>query len=165
MANRNSGPVNLASVPREEAIKRARIAGREILGNAEAIQAIADTLWMNWININAPVAVGQTDDQFGALVDDLSTEFFDGMSEGVVRFRSIDVETNDNRTLERINDFLARDSRELWGIHNVLAFMVAALPDDTVDELPTRCTLIDLCKSTNSLATSLMDLVSKARHG
>jgi hypothetical protein len=159
MTSRKSGPVNLASLPREEAIKCARVAGREIFGDAEAVQIIADTLWMNWININAPVAIGQTDDEFGELVDTMGNEFFDGLAEGVEHF------AEDARTLARVDELLCDESRFAWKIHNVLAFMCAALDEDTTHSLPVKCTVTDLSVDSEKLAISLMDLVSVARHG
>ncbi|MFM0724822.1 hypothetical protein PQQ53_14155 [Paraburkholderia strydomiana] len=150
--------INLAALPREDAIERARVAGREILADDAAVQAVADTLWMNWVNANVPVAVGQTDDEFGELVDVMGNKFFEGLNEGVKRF------AEDTRTLARVDEFLCDESRFAWKIHNVLAFMRAALDEDPVDGLPVKCTVTDLNIDVEKLATSLMDLVHKARH-
>jgi hypothetical protein len=46
----------------------------------------------------------------------------------------------------------------------MLAFMVEALPEDKPNELPTRCTLVELRQDMDQLATSLQDLVHHARH-
>ncbi|CAB3782160.1 hypothetical protein [Paraburkholderia fynbosensis] len=150
--------INIASLPREEAIECARDAGREILADSAAVQAVADTLWMNWVNVNVPVAVGQTDDEFGELVDVMGNKFFEGLTEGVKRF------AEDTRTLARVDEFLCDESRFAWKIHNVLAFMRAALDEDPADGLPVKCTVTDLDIDVEKLATNLMDLVHKARH-
>ncbi|NPT36226.1 hypothetical protein [Paraburkholderia xenovorans] len=41
------------------------------------------TLWTDWINANMPVACGQSDDEFGALVDAMMEEFNIGMDESI----------------------------------------------------------------------------------
>ncbi|PRY07044.1 hypothetical protein [Paraburkholderia sp. BL25I1N1] len=154
----NEPLVNLASLPREDALERARVAGREILGHENALQAVSDALWMNWINVNMPVAVGQTDDEFGELVDAMGDQFFDGLAESVKRFAA------DTRTLDRISEFLIKESGLAWKIHNMLAFMEAALDDDTQGSLPIRCAVADLRVDQDRLATALMDLVWRASH-
>jgi hypothetical protein len=151
--------VNLASLPREEAIEHARAAGREILGSSEAIQSVADTLWMNWVNANAPVALGQTDEEFDKLIDAMGNEFFEGLTEGVGRF------TQNMHALPKIEEFLCDESRLAWKIHNILAFMRVALDEDTTDGLPVKCTVTDLSIDMEKLATNLMDLAWRARRG
>ncbi|MGQ7939156.1 hypothetical protein [Paraburkholderia sp. D1E] len=151
-------PVNLASLPRDEALERARAAGRDILGDAEAVQAVADALWMNWVNVTTPVAIEQTDAEFGDLVDAMGDEFFKGLTGGVSQFAS------NARTLKRVENFLVDESSRGWRIYNVLAFMAEALPDDTTESLPTRCTVVELREDMKNLAADLMDLVWRARH-
>lgn len=157
--------VNLASLPREEAMQRARVAGREILGDIHAIQGVSDTLWLNWINVNAPVAIGQTDAEFGELIEAMGEEFSQGLSEGVARFQAVQSDSSVHRTLERAEKLLVQKSHSAWKIYNIIAFMVEALPEDAADALPTRCTLADVRGDIEELATSLMDLIRGARHG
>ncbi|MEM5315550.1 hypothetical protein [Paraburkholderia sp. JHI869] len=88
-------PTNLASLPREEALGRARVAGHEILGDPNALQGVSEQLWLNWMTANIPVAVGQSDEEFGDLVDAMYDEFLEGLSEGVENFAS-------NRTAGRL---------------------------------------------------------------
>jgi len=71
---------------------------------------------------------------------------------------TVKIDTND-RILERVDDMLLNDSRRAWKIHNILEFMVAALPADDADALPTHCTLVDLRSEMEQLASSLMDLM------
>ncbi|OXI23543.1 hypothetical protein CFB35_16900 [Burkholderia sp. AU16482] len=63
-----------------------------------------------------------------------------------------------------MNDALINEASFAWKIHNTLAFMVEALPEDTEEGLPTACLLRELRADMDKLATSLGDLVSKVRH-
>lgn len=71
----------------------------------------------------------------------------------------------DDVVLQRLEKLISDKSSFAWKLHNVLAFMVEALPDDEADcRLPMRCTLIDLRCDMEQLASSLQDLVHHARH-
>lgn len=157
-------PVNLASLPREEALKLARIGGREILCDGSALQPVADTIWLGWANANVPLAVGQSDEEFGELVDAMCDEFFAGMSEGCEQFQSIRPPQDSELALSRVEGFLVKESAFAWKLHNVLSFMVEAVPHDKPDGLPVQCMLADLRRDMDQLATSLQDLVHHARY-
>lgn len=151
-------PVNLASLPRDEAIERARAAGRAILGDRDAISAVFINLWTDWMNANIPKACGQSDDEFGELIGEMMDKFEVGVEEFIRTAADV-------RTLNRIEELICRVSGQAWKIHNVLAFMAEALPDDTQENLPVRCTVADLRFDMNELATGLMDLVRNAHNG
>lgn len=65
--------------------------------------------------------------------------------------------------LERIDELLRAKSALAWKIHNTLAFMAEALNEDGTDELPVKCTIVDLRDDVDQLASDLMDLVGDAR--
>lgn len=69
----------------------------------------------------------------------------------------------DDMVLQRLEKLISEKSGLAWKMYNVLAFMVEVLDDDETDELPVRCTLIDLRGDMEQLATSLQDLMHKAR--
>ncbi|WP_155257356.1 MULTISPECIES: hypothetical protein [Burkholderia] len=156
-------PVNLASLPRKEALKCARIAGRQILGDGDALQPVADTIWIEWLNANAPIAVGQSDNEFGELIDAMGNEFFAGMAEGCELFQSIGQPQDGDRALGRAEGFLVKESALAWKLHNVLAFMVEAVPSDAPDGLPVQCMLADLRNDMDELATRLQGLAHRTR--
>lgn len=157
-------PVNLASLPRKEALKRARIAGRQILGDGDALQPVADTIWIEWLNANAPIAVGQSDDEFGELIDAMGNEFFAGMAEGNEQFQAISQPQDSDRAPSRADGFLVKETALAWKLHNVLTFMVEAVPSDEPDGLPVQCMLADLRKDMDQLATSLQGLAHRTRY-
>ncbi|MFM0013720.1 hypothetical protein [Paraburkholderia sediminicola] len=150
-------PLNLASLPRDEALERARVAGRGILVDDTAVSAVFLSLWTDWMNANIPNACGQSEGEFGDLVNSMMEMFEAGVNE-FIRAATF------NPMLERVESLLADDSSRAWKIHNVLAFMVLALPDDTTESLPVRCTLVELREDMKNLAANLMDLVWRARH-
>lgn len=152
-------PVNLASLPLVEALERAHDAGRKILIDSDAIAAVSQDLWTNWMNANVPIACGQSEDEYGALINSMMNHFFHGLAEGVKRF------AEDARTIERVEIDLCDHSRRAFKIYNVLAFMSEAIGDDKQGELPVRCTVVDLRQDVEKLATDLMDLAWNARHG
>lgn len=153
-----NAPVNLASLPLDEALMRAYVAGEKILIDSDAIAAVSQELWTNWMNANVPNACEQSEDEFGALVNSMMDHFFAGLAEGVKRF------AKDARTMERLERDLCDHSRRAFKVYNVLAFMSEAIGDDKQGELPVRCTVVDLRQDAEKLAVDLMDLVSKARH-
>ncbi|ASW00158.1 hypothetical protein [Paraburkholderia aromaticivorans] len=152
-------PINLASLPLDEALQRAYVAGEKILIDTDAIAAVSQDLWTNWMNANVPNACGQSEDEYGALLNLMMTHFFHGLTEGVKRI------AEDARTMERVERDLSDHSRWAWKVYNVLAFMSEAIDDDRQGELPVRCTVVDLRQDVEKLATDLMDLVWRARHG
>lgn len=155
----NQQPLNLASLPREEAIERAHAAGRAILADSDAISAVFMNLWTDWMNANVPQSCGQSEEEFGDLVNSMMDGFSNGLTEGVKHF------AEDARTMERVERDLCDHSRWAWKVYNVLAFMSEAIDDDRQGELPVRCTVVDLRQDVEKLATDLMDLVWNARHG
>jgi hypothetical protein len=46
---------------------------------------------------------------------------------------------------------------DAWNLHNIMSFMAEALPEDTNESLPVRCTLFHLRELTASLASKLGD--------
>jgi hypothetical protein len=151
-------PVNLASLRREEAIERAHVAGRGILVDNTAVSTVFLSLWTDWMNANIPKACGQSDDDFGELVSAVMDAFETGFYK-FVGSASIDP------VLERIESLLQEHSSRAWRVHNTLAFMVVALPDDESAGLPVRCTLVELREDMEKLAASLMDLTHEAHNG
>ncbi|MBN3788313.1 hypothetical protein [Burkholderia sp. Ac-20353] len=67
--------------------------------------------------------------------------------------------------LDRIKCLLNDKSGDAWGIFNILSFMAEAVPCDKPDGLPVQCTLADLRKRAEALATDLGDLLHEVRHG
>ncbi|WP_175772606.1 hypothetical protein [Paraburkholderia phenazinium] len=96
-------PVNLASLPRDEALERARAAGRGILVDDTAVSAVFLSLWTDWMNANIPKACGQSDDDFSELVNAVMEEFEFGVNEFI---RSVTF----NLILERVESLVADDS-------------------------------------------------------
>jgi len=151
-------PINLASLPREEAIDRARVAGRGILVDNTAVSTVFLSLWTDWMNANIPKACGQSDDDFGELV----SAVMDAFEAGFYKFVS---SASIDPVLERVESLLQEHSSRAWRVHNTLAFMVESLPDDKLDGLPVRCTLVELREDVEKLAASLMDLTHEAHNG
>lgn len=67
--------------------------------------------------------------------------------------------------LDRIQRLAIAKSAEAWAIFNILSFMIEALPHDSPEGLPTQCTLVDLKKRAEVLASELGDLADEVRHG
>ncbi|MDR7006065.1 hypothetical protein [Paraburkholderia strydomiana] len=147
--------VNLASIPRDEAMRRAHAAGRTILLDSAAVAEVLPSLWTGWMNANVPTACGQSEDEFGVLVDSMMGQFEAGVGEFLAS-------PSGDSTRERLANLLAQKFRLAWKIFNVVAFMVEALPDDAAGALPTRCTLVDVRDETEQLAVSLRDLADAA---
>lgn len=151
-------PINLASLQKKEALQHARIAGQSFLDDSEALQPFIGEMAMKWVDANMPIADGQTDDQFSELGDALEAEFSRALSAGLQKSRAHPGYANSDPLLKRLDKLLGEKARAAWKLHNVLAFMVNALPEDTPDGLPTRCTVIDLRRDMDHLASSLSDL-------
>ncbi len=64
----------------------------------------------------------------------------------------------DDAVLTRLENLIGEKSMAAWEVYNVLAFMVEALPDDTPGVLPTRCTLVNLRRDMDHLASSLSEI-------
>lgn len=75
--------VNLASLPREEMLSAARDSARSVFADEDVISAIVLDLRTAWINKNLPRACGQTDEEFGVLVDLACEEFDAGIDEAI----------------------------------------------------------------------------------
>lgn len=75
--------VNLAALPKNQALLRARAAGRAIFGDQGAVSEVYNDLMSHWIGRNLPKAVGQSDDEFGDLVSEISDEFEAGVDEAI----------------------------------------------------------------------------------
>ncbi|RQN35029.1 hypothetical protein [Paraburkholderia tropica] len=157
--------INLASLPRDELFTRARAAGRESLGDAEALQPFADQMFLNWVNVHMPSSAGQTEDEFGKLVDAAHDEFFVGLNEGVVTYLCAQKVGSGPDVIEQFDALLSDESMKAWRIFNVLAFMAAGLDDDRAGELPVRCAVTELRDDVEKLASSIMNLAWKVRRG
>jgi hypothetical protein len=151
MDNAAQAPINLATLPRKEAMRIAHDAGRAAYFDPEIVEAIT----LQWIDRCMPISIDQSDDEFEQLSQILMTEFKRGLAAFV----------GDRRASDALRESIAAVTKELqiatshaWRIHNVLAFMTEALPDDKVGELPVRCTVTDLRCDMDALATKLMDL-------
>jgi hypothetical protein len=157
-------PINLASLPREEALRCARIAGRAFLDDPEALQAVIDEIAMKWVDDNMSSADGQADGEFANLGDALEAEFSGALLAGLQKPQAHpgDMSSSDP-LLERLDKLLGQKSVLAWKLHNVLAFMVEALPTDTEDGLPTQCMLVELRCDMDQLASGLQDLMWSAR--
>jgi len=152
--------VNLASLPKDEALLRARAAGSSIFGDEGAISAVYTDMLKHWIDANMPCAVGQTDEEFGELLLEVEKEFEAGVDKAIEQAR---YDVQPVAALDLVTDMLNDKSAAAWQVFNVLAFMVEAVSDDTPDGLPIRCTLVNLREQVETLATNLMDLVYKAK--
>lgn len=60
--------------------------------------------------------------------------------------------------LKRLDKLIGNKSLAAWELHNVITFMVNALPEDTAEGLPTLCTLRALRRDMKHLASSLSDI-------
>lgn len=163
--------LNLASLPREEALRRARIAGRAFLEDSEALREGFREIGEEWLNANMPIADGQTDDEFGELGDALEAEFTRALLSGLQASRAHS--GNDvsfkfpESASNRVDTLLNAEAVSAWKIHDTLAFMIEALPADKPGGLPLQCLLMHLHTDMNKLASnlgSLGDLISEVRH-
>ncbi|MCA8275253.1 hypothetical protein LGN17_22460 [Burkholderia sp. AU30280] len=75
------------------------------------------------------------------------------------------LDASSDSLLDRFERALNHETCIAWKIHNTLAFMVEALPEDTEGSLPTACLLRELQTDLGKLATTLGDLPWKVRHG
>jgi hypothetical protein len=73
--------INLAALPKHEALDRARAAGRGVLADRKAVSAVCLTLWTDWMAANIPHACGQSNDEFGDLLSAMMDEFDFGIDE------------------------------------------------------------------------------------
>lgn len=164
-ARKAQTPINLASLPREDAIRFARMAGGAFLEDSEALREAFREIGEEWLNVNMPIADGQTDEEFSELGDALEAEFARALSAGLQKSRQPRWDVNRDPSLKRAGDELAKESAFAWKIYNTLVFMVQALPTDTADGLPVQCTLADMRCDMDKLATSLMNLADFCSRG
>ena len=75
--------VNLAGLPKSVALMRARAGGRAIFGDEEAVSKAYEELMRHWFDKNMPRAVGQSDDEFDDLADEVGKEFEAGVDEAI----------------------------------------------------------------------------------
>ncbi|KUY52384.1 hypothetical protein [Burkholderia sp. RF2-non_BP3] len=66
--------------------------------------------------------------------------------------------------LQRLEKLISEKSALAWKMHNTLAFMAQALPEDEPTGLPVQNALDDMRRDMEQLAVSLQDLVHHARH-
>ncbi|RAS38304.1 hypothetical protein [Paraburkholderia bryophila] len=154
--------VNLASLTKDEALALARAGGRAILGDVHAVTHVYHDLMSHWLARSMPQAVGQSDDEFGDLVEAVEREFNAGAAEAVSAARE---DEKRKQVIERIDDLLTDQTAIAFKMQGLLQFMVEALPDDSQGRLPVKCTLTHLRDDMMQLAENLMDLVREAEHG
>jgi hypothetical protein len=82
-AKNSATPLNVASLPKHEALSLARDAGRGVLADSEAVSSVCLPLWIHWMNANIPTACGQSDDEFGELIAAMMEQFEFGVDEFV----------------------------------------------------------------------------------
>ncbi|MFM0732351.1 hypothetical protein PQQ52_17840 [Paraburkholderia sediminicola] len=155
-------PVNLASLPKDDALARARAGGRTIFGDDDAVSHVYTDLMSRWIGRNLPKAVGQSDDEFGDLVEEIEKEFNAGVVEAVVAARARD---KSRAILDRIDELATEQSLFAFKLQGLVAFMVEALPDDLRGELPVKFTLTQLRDDMMQLAENVMDLAHGVKNG
>jgi hypothetical protein len=155
-------PINLASLPKPDALALARAGGRAILADEDAVSHVYTDLMSYWLGRNLPKAIGQSDDEFGDLVNEVEKEFSAGVDEVVKAARE---DEKRKQVIERIDDLLTDQTAIAFKMQGLLQFMVEALPDDGRDELPVKCTLMHLRDDMMQLAEKLADLVCEAEHG
>jgi hypothetical protein len=63
--------------------------------------------------------------------------------------------------MANLNDISSR----AWLAHNIIAFMVEGVPDDSNEKLPVRCTLIELRTMVYDLAVAISNLGDEVRNG
>jgi hypothetical protein len=126
--------VNLASLPKEEALQRARAAGSSIFGDEAAISAVYADMLKHWIDANMPCAVGQTDEEFIELLLEVEKEFEAGVDKAIERARQPDLQITTNRGGRRVFSNL-REVREFSvEVARDVAMLTAVLQDSTSDE-------------------------------
>ena len=76
-------PINLASLPREQMLLAARFAARSVFADEEVISAVAPDLREAWFAKHMPRACGQTDEEFGKLVELVCDEFDVGINDAI----------------------------------------------------------------------------------
>jgi hypothetical protein len=155
-------PVNLASLPKDDALALARAGGRAIFGDMDAVTHIYTELMQYWIGRNIPQAVGQSDDDFGDLVSEVEEAFNSGVDEAV---SAAHAGSKSQTILDRVDTLLTDQSVLAFKHQGLVAFMVEALPDDVRDELPVKFTLTHLRDDMMQLAEKLADLVFEAKYG
>lgn len=131
-------PVNLASLPLAEAMTRARLAGRKILGDKEALSSFRDDLSSRWVDTNLPISCGQSDDEFLAFSEQCTKEFEAGLDEAVSDAR--------NAATARPNPFEGEDAATGAGlIIRALKWMSGKLEvDANREDIDDYQTLIEL---------------------
>ncbi|WNC88821.1 hypothetical protein RI103_14050 [Paraburkholderia sp. FT54] len=157
-----SKPVNLASLPKDEALVLSRVDGRAIFGDVDAVTHVYSELMSHWLSKRMPRAVGQSDEEFGDLVEEVEKEFNAGVDEAVSAVRE---DGKSREVIKRIDDLVTARSMFAFRIQAVVAFMVEALPDDAADQLPVKFTLTGLRDDLHQLGENLLDLVHEAEHG
>jgi hypothetical protein len=126
--------VNLASLPKEEALQCARAAGSSIFGDEGVISAVYTDMLKHWIDANMPCAVGQTDEEFGELLLEVEKEFEAGVDKAIQRARQPDLQITTNRGGRRVFSDL-REVREFSvEVARDVAMLTAVLQDSTSDE-------------------------------
>ncbi|MFB9123314.1 hypothetical protein E2553_00145 [Paraburkholderia dipogonis] len=157
-----SKSVNLASLPKDQALALARAGGRTILGDIDAVAAVYPELLKSWTARNIPNAICQSDEEFDGLLQEIENEFNGGVDEAVAAAHSAE---KSRAIIERIDKLLTDQTAIAFKLQGLVAFMVAALPDDGRGELPVKCTLMHLQVDMMDLAERLMDIVSEAENG
>ncbi|GLU32557.1 hypothetical protein WKR88_17905 [Trinickia caryophylli] len=148
--------VNLASLPKEEAIAQVFNLARDVFRQKDVFDEVWEETRSAFINKHLPKACGQSDEEFGELTEAACDAFDAG-------FEKAFSDVQPAATLDRVSDMLNDESAAAWQVFNVLAFMVEAVADDTPDGLPIRCTLVNLREQVEKLATNLMGLVHNAK--
>jgi hypothetical protein len=155
-------PVNLASLQKDKALVLARAGGRAIFGDMKAVTHVYNDLMHYWVGANLPQAVGQSDDEFGDLVEEVEKEFNAGVDEAVA---AAGEDGKSRAVIGRIDGLVTDQTVLAFKMQGLLQFMVEALPDDGQDDLPVKCALTHLRDDMLQLAEKLMDLVHEAEHG
>lgn len=117
--------VNLASLPKGDALALARAGGRTIFGDEDAVSHAYSALMEYWIGRSLPVAVGQDDDEFGDLVDQVEGEFRAGFDEAM----NAACASNKSRAiLDRIDMLATENCMLAWRLQSLVALMVGRFP-------------------------------------
>jgi hypothetical protein len=81
MTKRSSAATYHASITHEAAMQRAREAGSMALRDPEALRAALSRMALDWLNINFPIAVDMSDEEFAELIDAAEAEFLNSAFE------------------------------------------------------------------------------------
>src|SRR5262249_37589921 len=110
--------INIASLPRAEALARARSGGRWILGDRNVMLLAMFDLYRRWADANMPKACGQSDDEFSELQDQCMEQWEEGIEEAI-ELVGAPVSDEAKETAGQLSALLMLMSAEFDGVRNL----------------------------------------------